>query len=173
MNIKTITILVILITSAVFVPKVALSESSNNHTAREEAEGKAVWDKLQTKQLECKNLTDDNFETLGEYFMGQMTGSSHEAMNTMMERMIGQAGEQQMHVVMGKRLSGCDTSAQVLPPQGVGLMPMIWMMGGGNPMMGWGGSGFIGLFLTLFWLLVLVDLTLLGVWLWKKIRKEK
>lgn len=33
---------------------------------------------------------------------------------------------------MGKRLSGCDTSAQV-PPQGVGFMPMIWMMGGGNP----------------------------------------
>ncbi len=186
MNIKTIIVLVILITSAVFVPKVALSESmmggskeaiNDNHTAREEAEGKAVWEKLQTKQLECKNLTDDNFETLGEYFMGQMMGDSHEAMNNMMIQMMGEQGEEQIHVVMGKRLSGCNTSA-AFPSQGAGFMPMIQMMmgsafsgsagfggtkGGGNNMMGgWNGFGILGwLPMLLFWILIILGVVAL------------
>ena len=102
----------------------------DGHTAREEAEGKAVWEKLQTKELACKDLSDDNFGTLGEYFMGQMIGDSHEAMNNIMIQMMGEKGEEQMHVVMGKRLSGCDTSA-AFPSQGIGFMPMMQMMTGG------------------------------------------
>ena len=47
-------------------------QTDDGHTAREEAEGKAVWEKLQAKELTCKDLSDDNFGTLGEYFMGQM-----------------------------------------------------------------------------------------------------
>lgn len=38
-------------------------------------------------------------------------------------------------------------------------------------MMGWGGYGNAGLFATLTWLVVLIDLILLGVFLWKKIQK--
>src|SRR3989344_7437347 len=52
--------------------------NSDGHTAREEAEGKAVWEKLSAKELACKDLSDDNFGTLGEYFMGQMMSTSHE-----------------------------------------------------------------------------------------------
>lgn len=148
--------------------------SSDGHTAREEAEGKAIWEKIQTKQVECKNLTDDNYGSLGEYFMGQMVGSSHEAMNNMMMQMMGEEVEKQMHVVMGKRLNACDTSAQ-LPQNGVGFMPMMWMMGstgspqvggGGNPMMGtdWGnmtdglgGFGVLGwLSMLMFWILLIL-----------------
>ena len=106
--------------------------SSDGHTAREEAEGKVVWEKLQTKQTTCADLSEEDFSVLGEYFMGQMIGTSHEAMNTMMEQMMGKEGEEQMHVVMGKRLSGCDTSAAI-PSQGVGFMPMMQMMMGGLP----------------------------------------
>ncbi|EKD90326.1 MAG: hypothetical protein ACD_31C00009G0001 [uncultured bacterium] len=113
------------------------SAISDDHTAKEEVEGKEVWEKLQAKQIECKDLTDENYGSLGEYYMGQMMGNSHAAMNTMMERMMGKEGEEHMHIVMGKRLSGCDTSAQ-LPQNGVGFMPMMLMMGGGgNPMMGY------------------------------------
>ena len=36
---------------------------SDDHTAREEAEGQAVWEKLQAKELTCKDLSDDNFGT--------------------------------------------------------------------------------------------------------------
>lgn len=85
--------------------------------------------KLQTKQTTCADLSEEDFSVLGEYFMGQMIGTSHEAMNTMMEQMMGKEGEEQMHVVMGKRLSGCDTSAAI-PSQGVGFMPMMQMMMG-------------------------------------------
>lgn len=139
---------------------------TDNHTTREEAEGKEIWEKLQNKEKSCDRLSDEDFGALGEYFMGQMVGDSHEAMNTMMERMMGKEGEEQLHVVMGKRLSGCDTSAQ-LPAQGTGFMPMMWMMrGGGNPMMGtgwgnmmdgWNGFGIFGwLSMLLFWILLIL-----------------
>ena len=170
--------------------------AQDDHTAREEKEGKAVWDKLQKKKLACDKLSEEDFERLGEYFMGQMMGDSHEAMNNMMIKMMGEKGEEQMHVVMGKRFSGCDTSA-VFPNQSKGFMAMMGMMGsafsrstpgfggteggensmmgfgGLNNMMGWGGFGFFGLIFWLFWVVVLIDLILLGIWLWKKINKEK
>ena len=81
-----------------------VATNSDDHTAREESEGKIVWEQLQAKKLTCKDLSDDNFGTLGEYFMGQMMGDSHEAMNNMMIQMMGEKSEEQMHIVMGKRL---------------------------------------------------------------------
>ncbi|MEK7178503.1 MAG: SHOCT domain-containing protein [Patescibacteria group bacterium] len=142
--------------------------NSDGHTANEEAEGKAVWEKLQDKELACKDLSDDNFGTIGEYFMGQMMGTSHEAMNNMMIQMMGEKGEEQMHIVMGKRLSSCDTSA-AFPSQGVGFMPMMQMMMGGwsspfgsnqlnNSMMNFGFTPFGGfgwIFMIVFWGLVI------------------
>lgn len=45
--------------------------------------------------------------------------------------------------------------------------------------MGWGnyggmmsGLGFFGFFMTAFYLILLIDLILLGVWLWKQIQKK-
>jgi len=140
---------------------------SDGHTAREEAEGKAIWEKLQTKELACKDLSDDNFEALGEYFMGQMVGTSHEAMNNMMIQMMGELGEKQMHVVMGKRLSGWDTSA-AYPSQGTGLMPMMTMMMGGGNMMNFGFAPFGGfgwIFIILWWILIIAGIVALIKWL--------
>jgi hypothetical protein len=128
------------------------------HTAREEKEGKELWDKLQAKEVACDNLSDEQFRVLGEYFMGQMAGDSHAAMNAMMIQTHGEDGEEQIHIVMGKRLSGCDTSA-TFPFGGSGWMPMVNMMWGGwssplnqtnsmmwnwgQNMMGWGGFGWL------------------------------
>lgn len=143
----------------------ATLQNDDGHTAREEAEGKAVWEKLQSKELACKDLTDDNFGTLGEYFMGQMLGDSHEAMNNMMIRMMGEKSEEQAHIVMGKRLSGCDTSA-VFSSASTGFIPMMSMMWGGwsspsgfnnqlnNSMMNFGFTPFGGfgwIFMIVFW----------------------
>ena len=100
------------------------------HTAREEKEGKELWDKLQAKKVVCENLSDEQFGVLGEYFMGQMAGDSHAAMNAMMIQAHGEDGEEQIHIVMGKRLSGCDTSA-AFPAESLGWMPMMNMMWGG------------------------------------------
>ena len=173
-------ILLMLLFTAITTPSIVFAQqigtqsgvSFDDHTAREEQEGKEAWEKLQTKQITCDKLSDEEFGALGEYYMGQMIGDSHETMNTMMEQMTGKEGEEQMHVVMGKRLSGCDTSAQI-PANGVGFMPMMWMMqGGGNPMMGYGGWGTMmsglngfGIFgwlsMVLFWLLLILGIVAL------------
>ena len=149
------------------------SAISDDHTAREEAGGKEIWEKLQAKQLECKNLTDEQYGSLGEYFMGQSIGNTqrHALMNQMMTNMMGEEGEEQMHVAMGKRVSGCEPNAQV-PSNGVGFMPMMWMMGGGgNPMMGtgwgnmmggWNGFGILGWIpMLLFWILLILGVVAL------------
>lgn len=155
-----------------------VATGSDSHTAREEAEGKAVWEKLQTKELACKDLTDDNFGTLGEYFMGQMMGTSHEAMNNMMIQMMGEQGEEQTHIVMGKRLSGCDTSA-AFPSGSIGFMSMMQMMRGGwsspfgsnqsnNSMMNFGFAplgGFGWIFMILWWVLIIAGIAALVRWL--------
>ena len=140
------------------------SVTSDDHTVREEQEGKEIWEKLQVKELECKNLTDEQYDSLGEYFMGQSIGNTqrHAAMNQMMISMMGEEGERKMHVTLGKRYSGCDPDAQT-PSNGLGFMPMMWMMvGGGNPMMGysgWGGFGWI--FMIVFWVLIILGVVAL------------
>ncbi len=88
-----------------------------SETAADEAKGKEVWDKLQSKEVDCKNLTDDDFDVLGDYYMGLMAGNNHEAMNNRMSKMMGDDGEKQMHIAMGKRLSNCDPTAII--PQDV------------------------------------------------------
>src|SRR3990172_9471280 len=151
---------------------------SDGHTAREEAEGKVVLEKLQTKELACKDLSDDNFGVLGEYFMGQMAGDSHATMNAMMIQTHGEEGEEQIHIVMGKRLSGCDTSA-AFPVGSGGWMPMMNMMWGGwsspfgsnnstNNMMNFGFGtmgGFGWIFMVLWWVLIIAGIVALIKWL--------
>src|SRR3989339_1509171 len=146
------------------------------HTAREEQEGNEVWDRLQAKEIACTDLDDEQFGVLGEYFMGQMMGDSHAAMNAMMIQVHGEDGEEQIHIVMGKRLSGCDTSVTVSGISG-GWIPMMNMMTGGwstssglnttNSMMNFGyGFGFFGwIFMILWWALVLVAIVALIKWL--------
>jgi len=161
------------------------SGASDDHTAREEQEGKETWEKLQSKQIECKNLTDEQYGSLGEYFMGQSIGNTqrHALMNQMMTNMMGEEGEEQAHIAMGKRMSGCDPNASL--PQnmmGGGMMPMMMSMmmaplrqgfegqgGGGNPMMGYGGwnnmMGGFGLLgwipMLLFWILLILGVVAL------------
>ena len=136
------------------------------HTLREEQEGKEVWDKLQAKELACENLSDEQFAVLGEYFMGQMTGDSHSAMNAMMIQAHGEDGEEQIHIVMGKRLSGCDTSA-AFPAGSDGWMPMINMMNFGfGPF-----SGFSWIFMILWWVLIIAGIVALIKWLTSQSRR--
>lgn len=156
----------------------------DGHTAREEAEGKAIWEQMQSKKTSCADLTDENYEALGEYFMGLMVGDAHAAMNAMMVRMMGEEGEAQMHVLMGKRLSGCvpDANAPLALGSGFGMMGgagmMSMMMGGGLRsgglgMMPWGTGAALGLGLWVWlWALVwFVNSVLLGVLLWALIKK--
>jgi len=134
------------------------------HTAREEQDGKELWDQLQAKEIACSDLSDEKFGVLGEYFMGQMAGESHAAMNAMMIQAHGEDGEEQIHIVMGKRLSGCDPSA-AFPAISGGWMPMMNMMWGGmNFEFGpFGAFGWI--FMVLWWVLIIAGIVALIKWL--------
>lgn len=153
------------------------AQSENNHTASQQAKGEAIWQQFRAQAINCEDLSDEDFRALGEYFMGQMLGNGHESMNSMMEQMMGEEGEIRMHVVMGKRLSGCDSSAS-MPAQGMGFMPMMQMMGGGmmfgSPITGAGGFNMMGgtglslgggIVMLAFWLLVIVGVVALIRWL--------
>src|SRR3989344_2976062 len=180
--------LLIIIGALVFSGFVVVSPvgaQTDNHTAREEAEGEIVWQKLQSKEIVCGDLSDEDFGALGEYYMGQMLGDSHEAMNEMMMRMHGEEGEEQIHIVMGKRLSGCDISA-IVPGTSGGWMPMMNMMWGGwsspfgnnltNNMMNFGFGplgGFGWIFMILWWVLIIAGIVALIKWLTSQSRGSR
>jgi putative membrane protein len=144
-----------------------------NHTAQEEADGRVVWNKLQSKELSCAVTSEQNFETLGEFFMGQMMGNAHETMNDMITERMGEDGEAQMHSTIGKRLSGCDIAAP-FPAQTIAHMPMMKMMGGewitslSDNKMNFGPTRFwmIGLVLYIaWWILIIMGIIALVRWL--------
>lgn len=146
----------------------------DNHTKESEAKGELIQKNLRDGSVSCEGLSDDDFHSLGMYFMGLMTGNSHEAMDEIMESEMGKDGEVQMHVVMGKKMSGCDTSAE-MPSSGMGFISMMNMMsggmmdGGGTMMGGFGTStGWFGLgwiFMILFWVLIIVGIVALVKWI--------
>ncbi len=103
---------------------VATDSSVATSSLTDVAKGGEVYNKLQAKQLTCADLKNDDFEVLGEYFMNQRLGASHYSMNTQMQTMMGKDGEEAMHSMLGKRLSGCDTSA------GFMSAPLGGMVGG-------------------------------------------
>lgn len=137
-----------LITGTLLFSPIAYAKEPNamptdDHTAREEAEGREIWQRMERKEVDCGNLSDDQFAALGEFFMGEMTGDAHEAMNAMMTRMMGDESEEQMHSIMGKRMSGCGGN-WTLPIGNAGMMmPMMGMMMGstGSPQVGNGMMG--------------------------------
>lgn len=163
-------------------------------TKKDEADGKAVWDKLQNKEVTCANLTDDDFDVLGDFFMGNAVGSNHASMNLMMKNRMGEEGEKQMHVAIGKRLSGCTTNA-ALPNGSSYFMPMMGgiggMMGGfaqqnviptqvqgrGFSMMRYGATGFgqnnWSIMGIITWVLGILFLVLGILYFWKGIQRRK
>lgn len=189
---KVILSIVLFIATSLFAPVNAqmmgttTSTTDTAQTAQDEAAGKAVWDKLQNKEKTCKDLKDDDFDVLGDFFMGNMIGSNHASMNNMMAQRLGDEGEKQMHIAMGKRLSGCDTNATL--PEGSGYFtPMMgfssvngtsksgsWR-GGANGMMGYGNvtSDSFRIFGTITGLMLLAFLTLGSIHFWKEIQKKK
>ena len=148
-------------------PNMTVDQTS---TAQDELKGKQVFDKLQSKQATCQQLTDDDFDVLGDYYMGQMAGSTaaHAQMNNRMTQMMGDNAEKQMHIALGKRLSGCNTQAAYSGDSNSGFAPMM----GYGSVAGWGmmnyfngGSSNGWMPILIFWL----PLTILVVLLIKRL----
>lgn len=76
---------------------------------------------------ENQNLSDEEYEKLGEQWMKLMMGDNHKAADEQMKAMMGEDFLRQMHVAMGKRAQN---------PGSMGMMPMMGMTGyGGQGMM--------------------------------------
>ena len=156
----------------------------------EEAAGYAIVQKLQSKTLACTDLSQDSYESLGEYYMGLMMGSSHESMDQYIEKTYGTDYLRQMHIAMGERFSGCNTNVQ-FPAGMMGFGPMMgvynWSNGyqnqgngnwSGYSMMGWGGPGMMsgyfgyGVFswvtMVLVWVLLIIGIIAAVKWLKNK-----
>ncbi len=177
--------LVLLLASA--LPAIAFAQVvQTDDTASAVASGRQLSQELGTKQISCSQLTDSDYEHLGEYYMAAMMGSSHERMNEILKSRFGASGEEQMHITMGKRFSGCDTNA-AYPAGFQGFAPMMGGYGGsmmgydrsgyydpaygasmmngygyGGSMMGYGGFGFP--FQILWWILVALAVVTVVRW---------
>ena len=130
----------------------------------------------ETKQLidsgiSCDKLTDEQFESMGDYYMEQMHhGEAHE----MMDKMMGGEGSdtlKQMHIQMAKRLY-CNEDVGGMMGSG-GMMGMMNMMGGN--MMGnypsYYGYGYNS-FWNIFWSIFLIGVIALVIWLIYKFTKK-
>jgi hypothetical protein len=86
--------------------------------------GQTLVRQLQAGNTSCGQLATRDFEHVGEYVMGRMTGSVrlHEAMNQRMRSVMGTRSEERMHVLMGQRYSGCAATGGVGPMMGTGMM---------------------------------------------------
>ncbi|MDE2037788.1 MAG: hypothetical protein KGI69_01020 [Patescibacteria group bacterium] len=112
----------------------ATSSSGSTAMDSEEAAGQALAQKLQAKTVDCSNLTQNDYQSLGEYYMSLMMGSGHDAMDNYIVSRYGQSYDDQMHIAMGERFSGCNVNVS-FPAGMMGFGPM---MGG----YGWSGNGY-------------------------------
>ena len=196
----SISLLVISFLFLVFVPKTnaqmmgsfqgqtSLSQNDIQNEQNEQNAGQVIYQKLQNGQITCQQLSEDNFDKLGDYFMWKALGNTqaHAAMDERMTQMMGDQENTQMHIILGKRGSGCFSNFAVpsnTPSFMMGMMNNVYANGGGvkNMMgnwgwagstMGWTGFGGFSLFSFLIFLVIFVDLVLLGAYLWKQINKK-
>ncbi len=167
----------------------SLSQSDIQNEQNDQNAGQDIYQKLQNGQVTCQQLTDDNFDKLGDYFMWKSLGSTqaHAVMDKRITQMMGDQGNTQMHIALGKRGSGCFSNFNIpsnTPPfmmgmmnnsayaNGGGVKNMMGNWGWNGSMMGWTGFGSFNLLSFLFCIVVFIDLVLLGVYLWKQIRKK-
>ena len=166
----------------------SLSQSDIQNEQNDQDAGQTIYQELQNGQVTCQQLTDDDFNKLGDYFMWKSLGSTqaHAVMDNRMTLMMGEQRNTQMHIILGKRGSGCFSNLTVpsnTPSFMMGMTNNANVSEGGVKNMmgnwGWNGStmdwnsfGDFNLFSFLLFLVIFVDLVLLGAYLWKQIRKK-
>ncbi len=130
--------------------------------AGEQQQGAQALSEVQAGKLNGTSLTSAQYEHIGQYLMGRALGSTetYAAMDSLMDRMMGESAAGQMYRYLGERYLGRDVrpDSRSLPMYGWmasmmgayrGHMPYAGMMGrylrgqgggsGAYPMMGGGG----------------------------------
>lgn len=143
-----------------------VNENETTELANNINTGKKISEDLINKQVSCSKLTNEDLEKLGEYFMSQMMPdlNRHAYMNKMMSSM-GNSYEEQMHISLGTRQSGCTLSSGSSPQRYFPMMGLGGMMGT--------SYGFLlpSVFGVVFQVLVIGILILLLIYLWQRIKK--
>ncbi len=134
-------------------------------------------------QVDCSKVTDDQFDKLGDAYMGVMLPNQqqHEAMDNMMGG-EGSASLKQAHINMGRSYLGCWSNYNSGPVMmgGYGMMNgyngaygnyypsgMMGGYGSGWNMMGnWGFGGWVTT--VLIWALLILGIVVAVKWLRKK-----
>jgi hypothetical protein len=100
---------------------------------QEVAQGGMLYQKIQSKEASCTQMTDEDFEVMGEYFMEQgMTMADHDMMNDRLKTMMGDEGEEMVHMNIGKHGSKCGEEAEAMGMMGGDGMNMNGMNMGHN-----------------------------------------
>lgn len=128
--------------------------------------------KLVSSNIACDELSDEQLEGIGEYYMEQMhPGEAHEFMHQRMGLEEGSETEEKFHISLAKTMYCGELSTGMM---GVG-------MGG---MMGAGGAGMMGAsysyglgnvnnaLLTLLLILLIIVSALAALWLYKQIKRK-
>ena len=121
-----------------------MTTGMGSNISADEQTGKDLYAQLQNNQKACSQLSDDDFDHLGDFFMGRMMGGNHGAMDQYMDSQLGASTERQVHIVMGKRMSGCDTNA-AYPTSSSNYAPLAWMGMMGQNANSWGMMGGYGM----------------------------
>ena len=116
---------------ALVMPLIVFAHSDDSVAV---ARGQQLDTAVRADATQCGKMSTEDFEAIGEFYMDRMMGSQHETMNETMVEFIGESGEEQMHTVMGKRMSGCDPAAAMSSAQGQMMGNMMSMMMGGSGM---------------------------------------
>lgn len=155
-------------------------ETNESEHSDEVKVGKALYERFKNKEVTCDDLDEQDFLFLGEYFMEEHTGSpqAHERMEEMLTAMAGEDGEYNVHVWWGKRGTDCvegEDPSSIFGKGGGPMMGLGGMMGFGAGKYGmmdgstWGWYSVVGLSVIF---LVVVNLVLAAIWLWKQITKK-
>ncbi|MDP3882790.1 MAG: hypothetical protein Q8Q48_01910, partial [Candidatus Staskawiczbacteria bacterium] len=129
----------------------------------------------ENSQIKCENVSEQNFEELGDAVMGLM--QPDEQQHELMDQMMGGEGSESLraaHIYMGKQYLGCVSGVSGSGMMGGGMMGgNIGMMGYGlnyqNMMGGFSTFSWFGFItMALIWVLLIVGIVAVVKWLIKK-----
>ena len=94
--------------AVVIVLAIAAATPAVASAASEQQQGAQVLSEVQAGKLRGTNVTSTQYQHVGQYLMGHALGSAqrYEAMDSLMDRMMGQSVSDQMYLYMGERYLG-------------------------------------------------------------------
>ncbi len=136
------------------------------------------YSKAKIQDLSCMELTDEDFEKIGDGVMEDMhRGEAHRRMDQMMGG-EGSSSLQAAHIRMGREYMGCAQNSAVVDgntqeQEGGGSMMGNFGMMGSQMVGGSVYTGVFGLLWTVTWILIVILLVVMIRYFWNKGKDKK